>query len=283
MPPPTALDVSVECEACPFNIVPTTSTTATLALGDFKGAAGTAAHLPGAGKSERVILLGCGERDKFDRDTARKVVSGLYTALNRTSARDACLHLGELAGEEVAAEWLLELVGRQLTVSAYRYKETLSKPKPEWSVRKLVVNPGEALPARKAGALLEQGCATGNGVNLARNLANLPGNICTPDYLASEARKLARKHDKLSAKALSEKQMAELGMGSLLSVTAGTAQPARLIIMEYKGGRKSDQPYVLVGKGITFDSGGISIKPGAKMDEMKFDMGGAASVKPSRC
>jgi len=106
----------------------------------------------------------------------------------------------------------------------------------------------------------------------------LPGNICTPTYLASEAKRLARGQAALSVKVLEEKQMKELGMGSLLSVSAGSDQPAKLIVMEYAGGGKKDAPIALVGKGITFDTGGISLKPGAGMDEMKFDMCGAASV-----
>jgi leucyl aminopeptidase len=115
-------------------------------------------------------------------------------------------------------------------------------------------------------------------MNVARELGDLPGNICTPTFLANEARKLARTHKTLTAKILSEKQMADLGMGSLLSVSAGSKEPAQLIIMEYKGAAKSQRPHVLVGKGITFDTGGISLKPGGGMDEMKFDMCGAASV-----
>ena len=126
--------------------------------------------------------------------------------------------------------------------------------------------------------MLKIGARVGEGVNVARELGNLPGNICTPAYLATEARKMARTHSKVSTRILEEKHMRELGMGSLLSVSAGSEQPAKLIIMQYKGAAAAKKPYVLVGKGITFDSGGISLKPGAKMDEMKFDMCGAASV-----
>ena len=125
---------------------------------------------------------------------------------------------------------------------------------------------------------MEQGARTGAGINFARELANLPGNHCTPEHLAREARKLARGSDNTTCKVLNEKAMAELGMHSLLSVSAGSAQPARLIVLDYQGGKRGAAPHVLVGKGITFDSGGISLKPGAKMDEMKFDMSGAASV-----
>jgi leucyl aminopeptidase len=102
--------------------------------------------------------------------------------------------------------------------------------------------------------------------------------VCTPGYLAQQARKLAKDNAKLSTEILDEKKMKQLGMGSLLSVSAGSDEPAKLIVMQYKGGKRGQKPYVLVGKGITFDSGGISLKPGAKMDEMKYDMGGAASV-----
>ena len=125
---------------------------------------------------------------------------------------------------------------------------------------------------------IAQGIAIGDGINIARDLGDLPGNICTPKYLSSEARKLGRKFERISTQVLGEKQMGELGMGSLLSVGHGSKEESQFIIMQYKGGKKSAQPHVLVGKGITFDTGGISLKPGAKMDEMKFDMCGGASV-----
>src|SRR5690606_41566596 len=107
---------------------------------------------------------------------------------------------------------------------------------------------------------------------------DLPANSGTPSYLATRARELAKGTPNLSAKVLTEKQMEELKMGSLLSVTAGTDTPAQLIILEYKGGARGAAPVALVGKGVTFDSGGISLKPGAGMDEMKYDMCGAARV-----
>ncbi|HAN28905.1 MAG TPA: leucyl aminopeptidase, partial [Haliea salexigens] len=131
---------------------------------------------------------------------------------------------------------------------------------------------------KRAQAALDNGAALGRGINYTRELGNLPGNICTPSYLASEARKLSRGNSKVRTQVLEEKKMRELGMGSLLSVSAGSDEPAKLIVIEYRGGKSGAAPQVLVGKGITFDSGGISIKPGAKMDEMKYDMCGAASV-----
>jgi len=120
--------------------------------------------------------------------------------------------------------------------------------------------------------------ATSAGIHLAKDLGNLPGNICTPTYLATQAQKLAKQHSKIKTSVLEESDMKKLGMGSLLSVSIGSRQPAKLITMEYMAGDKKQAPIVFVGKGVTFDSGGISLKPGGGMDEMKYDMCGAASV-----
>jgi leucyl aminopeptidase len=249
---------------------------AALELGDFSAKSGQSTVLPGTGKAKRVLLVGCGEKKKFDRSAARDFARAVYTGLNSTSAKDALLLLDDLKVKGADDSWLLEMLARTLESSSYRYTETVSKPKPAMKLGRLTVSSGGSKAS--AQRALDQGCATGSGINTARNLANLPGNVCTPSYLAQQARKLGRGNSKLSVQILEEKKMRELGMGSLLSVTAGTAEPAKLIVMNYQGGKKSERPYVLVGKGITFDSGGISLKPGAKMDEMKFDMGGAASV-----
>jgi leucyl aminopeptidase len=125
---------------------------------------------------------------------------------------------------------------------------------------------------------MQKGKAIGNGINQAKELGNLPGNICTPTYLAEYAQKLWKGKNKVKVKVLTEKQMRRLGMGSLLSVSAGSSEEAKLIVVEYQGGKKNDRPHALVGKGITFDTGGISLKSGGGMDEMKYDMCGASSV-----
>lgn len=250
-----------------------------LALGDFSGDAGSALLLPGAGRCKRVMLVGAGSAGKLDRAVLHKMMGAVYRELNGSKSTDAVLHFESIYDALDDKAQALEDTVRLLLTSAYRYTRTLSSPKPAMSLKRLVVNPGKALTAAAAKRTAEQGAAIAMGINVAKELANLPGNICTPSHLANEARKLARQHDKLSTSVLDEKKMARLGMGSLLSVTAGTAEPARLIVMEYQGASdKKQKPYVLVGKGITFDSGGISLKPGGKMDEMKFDMGGAASV-----
>src|SRR3979490_3237503 len=124
---------------------------------------------------------------------------------------------------------------------------------------------------------MREGSAIAAGMTLARDLGNLPANVCTPTFLADTSVKLGREW-KLAVEVLEQKDMEKLGMGSLLSVTRGSPQPAKFEILRYSGAGRKDRPVVLVGKGITFDAGGISIKPSAEMDEMKFDMCGAASV-----
>jgi leucyl aminopeptidase len=202
----------------------------------------------------------------------------LAKALLSSKATDAQLLGTALKLGKSDHDWFYRTLARDLSYQQYRYTRTLSKPKSPAALSRFLVLTTNAANAKAAKRALEQGARTGAGINLARELANTPANLCTPDDLAKEARRLARGSDKARCKVLNEKAMAELGMHSLLSVTAGTATPAKLIVLEYNGGKRGDAPHVLVGKGITFDSGGISLKPGAKMDEMKFDMGGAASV-----
>jgi len=249
-----------------------------LALGDFRAKTGESLTLPGTGAAKRILLIGCGEAKKFDREAARKFSQTLYRSLEPKQATEATLHFAGLALKDKEARWVLTYLARHLTMASYRYTETVSKPKEAIKLRRLIININGAMRPQTANNALREGKAVGLGMNEARNLANLPGNVCTPTYLAQHARKLARNQTRLSVTVLEEKKMRELGMGALLCVSAGSAQPAKLIVMHYRGAKASDKPYVLVGKGITFDSGGISLKPGAKMDEMKFDMGGAASV-----
>jgi leucyl aminopeptidase len=137
---------------------------------------------------------------------------------------------------------------------------------------------GQELANATGQAALQWGESIATGLNYARDLGNLPPNICHPSYLAEQAHLLAKGQRKLTVSILSEKDMEKLGMGAFLAVSKGSDQEGKLISMEYHGGKKGDKPVVLVGKGVTFDTGGISIKPAAAMDEMKFDMCGAASV-----
>ncbi len=251
-----------------------------VAAGDIAGTAGDSLLLHTGDEKgvRRILLVGAGTRSKLDAAALRKFVAAAIRGLKSCKAKDAMLHAEELACEEVPMGALLEQVGRSFESASYQYSETLSKPRPGLAAARLQVNCGEAMKTAAANRALKLGKQIGEGINVAKQLGNLPGNICTPSYLANEARKLAKGDNKLTTRILEEKQMRELGMGSFLSVSAGSEQPAKLIAMHYKGAAASKKPYVLVGKGITFDSGGISLKPGLKMDEMKFDMCGAASV-----
>jgi leucyl aminopeptidase len=151
------------------------------------------------------------------------------------------------------------------------------KKKPVMPLKKIGMSIAKRGDAAKAKRGAEHADAIVAGMSLAKDLGNLPPNICTPGYLGRTAQKLAREHKNLQTRVLNEAEMKRLGMHSLLSVTAGAVEPAKLIVMQYKGAG-SDKPVVLVGKGVTFDSGGISLKPGPGMDEMKYDMCGAAGV-----
>ena len=268
----------LSAEARQFDQASGGAISAALGLGDFSGKSGESCILPGAAGAKRLLLVGCGDPATFDRAAAREFARTLAKAINATRAGDAVLHAAELHPKDGNTPWLLHSLASHLTCATYRYTATVSKPKPAMKLSRLVVNTGDSRSVKAGQKALDRGLAIANGINEARRLADLPGNICTPAYLAQQARKLARDNAALGTTVIEEKKMRELGMGSLLSVSAGSEEPAKLIVMNYKGGKPGQKPYVLVGKGITFDTGGISLKPGAKMDEMKYDMGGAASV-----
>ncbi len=226
-------------------------------------------------KAERILLLGADTGKKISEADFRKLIHTTLSQLDKSKAKEACLFFDDLSVANRDAQWMAEQIAISSGNHIYQYTKTLSKPKTGSSLKKLILMTKSTAALRKA---VKQGKAIANGMNTAKELGNLPGNICTPSYLAKEARALGRKYSSLSVSILEEKKMRELGMGSLLSVTAGTDQAAKLIVMNYKGGKANQKPHALVGKGITFDSGGISLKPGARMDEMKYDMCGAASV-----
>jgi leucyl aminopeptidase len=244
--------------------------------GDVSGDCGQTLLLPAVPgvNAERVLLVGTGSGALGDADF-RKLVQAALGVLAEQKLEEAAWLLDNLSVKDRDQAWQLTQLALAATLREYRYTQTLSKPKAALALRKLFVADATSGADRAA---IARGIAVGRGMNVARRLGDLPPNICTPTFLASEARAFARKHAHVSAKILDEKAMRELGMGALLSVSAGSDQPAKLIVLEYKGGKRGAAPEVLVGKGITFDSGGISLKPGPKMDEMKYDMCGAASV-----
>lgn len=248
-------------------------------FGDIRGKTGESLYLYGLDgiKCSRVLLLGCGQTSKLDGKVWIKIIKTAYSSLNRGGSHNAAFFLNSIKIKGKKEDWMLREAAKTLVNATYRRGEMKSHRKkqghPLTTVKFAASGPVPA--CRQA---LAKGKAVGEGMLLARRLGDLPANVCTPGYLASQARKLARSSQNLSVKVLNEPQMEKLGMGSLLSVSAGSVEPARMIVLEYKGGKKSEKPVALVGKGVTFDSGGISIKPGAAMDEMKYDMCGAASV-----
>lgn len=253
---------------------------AVLKQGDLKGKLGDnlMLHAPNGLKAKRVLLVGLGEAEKAMAPAdCQKLFTTIFQVVGKSPAKDLAVCFDALLVEGKDEVWQLEQLGRQGEYSQYQYTHTKSDKE-----RKTQLDNCDVLWHAKVAAAhknaLALGAATARGANAARELGNLPGNICTPTYLAEHAEALSAEFDSLSCSVLGEKKMATLGMGSLLSVGRGSAQESKLIVLEYKGAAKSKKPVVLVGKGITFDTGGISLKPGAAMDEMKYDMCGAASV-----
>lgn len=255
--------------------------TEVLKRGDLDGESGRTLLLydiPGLA-AERVLLVGCGKRKEFTRSLYRQAVAGAVDLVQRIHAGEALCALPELAPEGTGTYLAIRDTVLAAADRAYRYSATKDdKQAPKTPLRRLSlwVSKGQDLDAAERAG--RHGAAMASGVRLARELGNLPGNICTPSYLAVKAMDLEGQYDKLEVEVLEEADMEEIGMGALLSVSRGSRQPAKLIIMRYKGGASGDKPVVLVGKGLTFDAGGISIKPAADMDEMKYDMAGGASV-----
>ena len=229
--------------------------------------------LPGV-EAERVLVVSLGKRDKFDEKAFRDAVSGAAKALASGPARDAAVTLSaDVPGRSLA--WRAQTASRILADGSYRFDVPGKTAKKERGAHKITLLIGEKASEELKKAV-HQGHAVAEGIALAKDLGNLPGNVCNPGYLAETARALGKEFN-LEVEILERADMKKLGMGAALSVGQASAQPCKFIVMQHKGGGKS-KPIVLVGKGVTFDTGGISLKPGANMDEMKFDMCGAASV-----
>ena len=248
-------------------------------LDDKAGSTLLLPDLPGV-QAERVLLVSLGKEDELGDKAFRDALGAAAKALAATPAKDAVVALADVELDKRALPWRLQQAARILADGAYRFDALKSdkdkKDKKHRGAKKLVLLVTNELTAELDNAVL-QGHAIATGMALAKDLGNLPGNICTPTHLAETAESLG-KHYKFDVEVLDRDDMERLGMGSFLSVARGSHQPPKFIVMHYKGGKAKAKPVVLVGKGITFDTGGISLKPAAEMDEMKFDMCGAASV-----
>ncbi len=251
-----------------------------LRRGDMEGKAGTTLllhNVPGT-LCDRVLLVGLGKEEAFREKEYLQAVATATRALNETGAFDGTLYLTELAVNEHGIAWRVRQAALVMQATLYRFDRFKSKKdEVRRPLRKVTLIVESRADLADAEAALAQGQAIAAGMSLAKDLGNLPGNICTPGYIADQAKALTREGG-LKVEVLEQKDMEKLGMGSLLSVARGSRQPPKFIILRHSGGKARQKPIVLVGKGITFDSGGISLKPGAEMDEMKYDMSGAASV-----
>ncbi|MGM0595381.1 MAG: leucyl aminopeptidase [Pseudomonadota bacterium] len=252
--------------------------------GDLSGSVGQTLMLtaPHGLNCDRLLLVGCGKEKELKDRSYRQIAQATAKALLGTKAKDALCCLAELPVPERELDWKVRQFIEAVGHAAYRFDQMKSEKKDDDKPVLRKVNFPHT--TRGEGALVKlgivQGRALNDGIDLTKDLSNLPGNVCTPTYLADQARTLARQHKSIKTTILDEKQMEKLGMGALLSVSRGSRQPAKLIVMEFAGttAKNKQKPIVLVGKGLTFDAGGISLKPAASMDEMKYDMCGGASV-----
>jgi leucyl aminopeptidase len=253
--------------------------------GDFAGKPGETwlvTDLEGV-RAERVLLVGLGakgqsSKDQITRKAWRRAVTAAISAATRTRVTSLALALPRPAAKVLSDERLGRAVAEHAGLTLYRVNDLKSakKPRPHALARVVVATTAKADAAVKKG--FKQGTALAGGAALMRNLANLPGNVCTPTYLGKTAEGLARTHKSLKVKVLGLPEIKREKMGCFLAVTQGSEEPPRFIVIEHKPARAKGAPVVLVGKGITFDTGGISLKDPPTMDEMKFDMSGAACV-----
>ena len=245
---------------------------ALLERGDLSGRTGRSLvlhDLPGV-VAPRVLVVGLGEAAKFGVPQYLKAVADAVRALKTGPVGKALFTVSELAVAGRDAAWAIRQAAIAADHAAYRYTATLGKKKDEPGLRELAISGDDA-------TALAQGEAIAAGVAFTRELGNLPPNICTPAYLAAQAREFAAAHDGAEAEILDEQQMEALGMGSLLAVARGSVNRPHLVVLKWSGGGDA-KPYVLVGKGITFDTGGVNLKTQGGIEEMKYDMLGAGSV-----
>ena len=252
--------------------------------GDIKGDAGDTLliHMPSDSEIERVLLTGMGKAGKSGQTTPVDFIKASRAAaktLKKSAAKTASSNLLSIEVDTKDTEWKIRQTVLVTREAFYQYTQTLTESAP----KALTLEDYQFLTTASAenktiDAAIQTATSIANGIDTSKTLANLPGNFCTPSYLADAAKQLGDKHASLKITVLDEAQMEKLGMGSFLSVSRGSREPAKLITLEHNGGPKSQKPVVLVGKGLTFDAGGISIKPSAAMDEMKYDMCGGASV-----
>ena len=227
----------------------------------------------------RVLLVGLGNEKSMNSAKYADIASTVIGKMKATSSRTnlCCLLEVDVPGRSI--KWKTQRIVESFEAGLYSFKKMKGKPPVNTdSIESVDLFLDDKSERETVLSAIAVGSALTAGISSAKTLGNLPGNICTPTYLASQAKQLAKDYSSITTKVIEEKELEKLGMGAFMSVTRGSVQPGKLIVITYKGGKAKEAPHVLVGKGITFDTGGISLKPGAGMHEMIWDMCGAASV-----
>lgn len=228
---------------------------------------------------DRILLVGCGKEKDINTRNYRKINSVMVSTLEASGATEIASYLTEVPVKHRDITWKIRQSIEAIDEALYHFNQLKTDQKPpRRPLRKFIFSVSGRGQLMDGEVAVRNGMAISTGIQLAKDLSNLPGNICTPAYLAKQAITLEEQYPKIKTTVLEEKDMKKLGMGALLAVSRGSRQGGKLLAIEYTGDDKKHAPIVFVGKGVTFDSGGISLKPGAAMDEMKFDMCGAASV-----
>jgi len=238
----------------------------------------TVASHPNLRPGQRILTAGCGKHKEFNAANFNKVLDSVARGLRDNGCKQAAIFLTELAVADKEIGWVFKHAGETLENALYQFDQLKSKSdRKNIPLKKIWLFVAENANLKLANLGLRQGKAIAKGTKLAKDLGNLPGNVCTPTYLANQAKKLRKSHN-IKVTIHNQQQMEKLGMHALLSVARGSREAPKLITMEYRGTTAKSATIVLVGKGLTFDAGGISLKPAAAMDEMKYDMCGGASV-----
>jgi leucyl aminopeptidase len=246
--------------------------------GDAAGRLGATALIHRTqGAATRWLLVGCGKHADFDAKRLGTALAAALAALRGSPTREALTYLAQ-GSDSIGVELAARLSVETARAQTYRFDELKSRREPPAKLARLGIGLAVDADKRAARRGIQVGTAIANGADLARDLGNRPPNVCTPTHIAEAARALAKRFNKLEVKVLSEPDMRRLGMGAMLAVTRGAEEPAKIIVIRYRGADSKAAPIAICGKGVTFDTGGISMKPPPKMDEMKYDMCGAGGV-----
>jgi len=252
-----------------------------LRRGDMEGKLGQILllhHVPNT-LADRILLVGCGKERELTETQYQTIIRKTVKTLNETGSMDAICYLSELKVKGRDTYWKIRFAVETARQSLYTFDQFKSqKDEARRPLRRFVFNVSSRRDLPIGDLAIKQGNAIASGCAETKDLANTPGNICTPNYLAHRAHEFADEFEHITTTVISQQALKEMGAGAFVAVAQGSDNEGNLTIMEYKGGNVGENPVALVGKGITFDTGGISLKPGDAMDEMKYDMGGAASV-----